>query len=125
MAEKTSEPKQGHPPIALPANSFEFSELEEKMDAAVKAKGDKGGPAAIDKAVRDSAHLRDVIEGQERPGLPEGTELQKVETQGGQTVEAPVSIPADAKSGAEATAQETPSTAERAAAAGGGEAALK
>jgi hypothetical protein len=125
MADKTKEPKQGHPPVALPANSFEFSELEQKLDAAVKAKGDKGGPAAIDQAVRDSAQLPEVIEGQERPGLPEGTELKTIETQGGQTVEAPVSKPADAKSGEEATAQEIPPTAERTSAADGGEAAPK
>lgn len=123
MSDKTSEPKRGHPPIALPANSFEFGELEKNLGAALKVKGEEGGAPAVDKAVRESAQLRDVIEGQERPGVPEGTELKTITTQGGQKVEAAVSIPAEAKSGEEATAQEIPSTAERATAAKGGEAA--
>lgn len=123
MADKTSEPKRGYPPVALPANSFEFGELEERLNKAVKGKD--GGPAAIDSAIRDSLLLKDVVEGQERPGLPEGTKLGKITTQGGQEVEAAVSKPADAKSGEEATAQEIPSTAERRSAAEGGEAAPK
>lgn len=122
-AAAAAEPKRGHPPIALPANSFDFGELEERLNKAVKGKD--GGPAAIDGAIRDSLLLKEVVEGHERPGLPEGTELKKVTTQGGQEVEAAVSTPVDAKSGEEATAQEIPSTAEVASAAEGGEAAPK
>jgi hypothetical protein len=102
----TAEAPRARNSVALPANSFELSELDKALTRASEHKDEDKRPGLIDKAVRSSAKFGDVLDAQEAAPIPEGSELKKITTQHGQEVEAAVSIPADAKSGEEAAAIE-------------------
>lgn len=91
----------------LLANSYEFSELDtavqKAIDKAEDAKGD--APPALGDVIVEQAQLKDVLEGHDRPAVPEGMELAQIRTQGGQIVHAPVGIVVDGvKTGEEAAA---------------------
>lgn len=106
----TSEDRSG---IRAPllANSYEFSELDTAVQAAIDKAADADGDVAPDlhAVVHEQAQLQDVLEAQALPSVPEGSELAEIRTQGGQVVHAPVGIVAEgAKSGEEAAAMTPP-----------------
>lgn len=113
MATKTIERFQPAAPedrrtVTLAANSYDLAALDAATNKALTSGKEEGREGRAQAAVRKQALLGEVLDAQERPSVPEGSELADVVTQSGQTVKAPVGIPAKgAADGMEAMAAPT------------------
>lgn len=111
MSDTTTE--AGERPVHLLANSYDLQDLEKASAEAAKAKADDRD-AAYGAIARDAALNKDVIEGREKPALPEGTRFETIEGADGQEVEMAVAIPDGEEASADGdTAKSTTTTRRR------------
>lgn len=65
------------PPIALPAGSFELSELQEALDKAVSVQDREKHPERINKAIAETIKNPELLAAADAPAIPAGASLTK------------------------------------------------
>ncbi len=91
----TAKSDVGFPPVPLLANSYNLQDLEAAAGKVEGIDDEAERTQAFGQLVKEQAVLQDVVEGQDNPALPEGTELADVEDAQGRTVHVPVAIAAE------------------------------
>lgn len=82
-----SEPKR-IPPVSLPAGSFELSELDKAISAAVSVEDHEKHPERIQKAIATTIAMPEILANLDRPAVPAGADYveRRTKTEKGDTV---------------------------------------